>query len=100
MDYADERSGSNSTTGSTAGSCASSHASETTSTQGALIFLHAGTYRGEFLVIDSDIALIGTFNVAVFLHCLLFSNTYIMCCLQALYKIVHFAAFIDRTDLE
>lgn len=26
---------------------------------GSLIFLHAGTYRGEFLVIDSDITLIG-----------------------------------------
>lgn len=26
---------------------------------GALIFLHSGTYRGEFLVIDSDIAFIG-----------------------------------------
>jgi F-box protein 11 len=26
---------------------------------GCLIFLHAGTYRGEFLVIDSDVALIG-----------------------------------------
>lgn len=58
LDYADERSGSNSTTGSTAGSCSSSHTSEN-SNQGALIFLHAGTYRGEFLVIDSDIALIG-----------------------------------------
>lgn len=27
---------------------------------GALIFLHAGTYRGEFLVIDSDVSIIGT----------------------------------------
>jgi len=27
--------------------------------QGSLIFLHAGIYRGEFLVIDSDITLIG-----------------------------------------
>uniref|UniRef100_A0A182SNE4 F-box domain-containing protein n=1 Tax=Anopheles maculatus TaxID=74869 RepID=A0A182SNE4_9DIPT len=26
---------------------------------GSLIFLHSGTYRGEFLVIDSDVALIG-----------------------------------------
>lgn len=26
---------------------------------GSLIFLHTGTYRGEFLVIDSDVALIG-----------------------------------------
>lgn len=57
LDYADERSGSNSTTGS-GGSCASSHTGEASS-QGALIFLHAGTYRGEFLVIDSDISLIG-----------------------------------------
>jgi F-box protein 11 len=56
LDYADERSGSNSTTGSVSGS--SSHSEGTN--QGALIFLHAGTYRGEFLVIDdSDIALIG-----------------------------------------
>lgn len=29
---------------------------------GALIFLHAGTYRGEFLVIDSDVSLIGNFH--------------------------------------
>lgn len=57
LDYADERSGSNSTTGSVSGSC-SNHSTEGSS-QGALIFLHAGTYRGEFLVIDSDIALIG-----------------------------------------
>nr|CAI5829351.1 unnamed protein product [Callosobruchus analis] len=57
LDYADERSGSNSTTGSMSGSC-SNHSNESSS-QGALIFLHAGTYRGEFLVIDSDIALIG-----------------------------------------
>ncbi|XP_054264711.1 F-box only protein 11 [Macrosteles quadrilineatus] len=28
-------------------------------TGGSLIFLHAGTYRGEFLVIDSDVAIIG-----------------------------------------
>ncbi|XP_039281537.1 F-box only protein 11, partial [Nilaparvata lugens] len=28
-------------------------------TGGALVFLHRGTYRGEFLVIDSDIAFIG-----------------------------------------
>ncbi|KAG5872673.1 hypothetical protein JTB14_012949 [Gonioctena quinquepunctata] len=57
LDYADERSGSNSTSGSVTGSC-SNHSTEGSS-QGALIFLHAGTYRGEFLVIDSDIALIG-----------------------------------------
>lgn len=30
--------------------------------QGALIFLHAGTYRGEFLVIDSDVSLIGSYS--------------------------------------
>lgn len=59
LDYADERSGSNSTTGSVSGSC-NNHSSENSS-QGALIFLHAGTYRGEFLVIDSDIALIGEY---------------------------------------
>lgn len=61
MDYADERSSTNSTTGAVTGSCSSTHSSDSGSDpqQGALIFLHAGTYRGEFLVIDSDIALIG-----------------------------------------
>ncbi|KAL3287366.1 hypothetical protein HHI36_001840, partial [Cryptolaemus montrouzieri] len=58
LEYADERSGSNSTAGSVSGSCSSNHSSDGTN-QGALIFLHAGTYNGEFLVIDSDIALIG-----------------------------------------
>lgn len=43
------------------GSC-NNHSSENSS-QGALIFLHAGTYRGEFLVIDSDIALIGMYEL-------------------------------------
>ncbi|XP_030753348.1 F-box only protein 11 [Sitophilus oryzae] len=58
LDYADERSGTNSTTGSVTGSC-NAHAGNEHAGQGALIFLHSGTYRGEFLVIDSDIALIG-----------------------------------------
>lgn len=58
LDYADERS--SNTTGTSISSCGSSHSSESIN-QGALIFLHAGTYRGEFLVIDSDIALIGKF---------------------------------------
>ena len=43
LDYADER-------GSTGSG---------SDENGALVFLHAGTYRGEFLVIDSDVALIG-----------------------------------------
>ncbi|KAJ4437553.1 hypothetical protein ANN_17698 [Periplaneta americana] len=47
LDYADER-------GTT-----SSGGSEGSDGHGALVFLHAGTYRGEFLVIDSDVALIG-----------------------------------------
>lgn len=51
LDYADERSSNNANTAS------SSSGNETS--QGALIFLHTGTYRGEFLVIDSDISLIG-----------------------------------------
>lgn len=82
LDYADDRNSANSTTGSMSGSCsnhsgdggaanpaaaAPSAAGNTGQTQvggggggnGALIFLHGGTYRGEFLVIDSDIALIG-----------------------------------------
>lgn len=58
LDYADERS--SNTSGSNISSCGSGHSAESTN-QGALIFLHAGTYRGEFLVIDSDIALIGKF---------------------------------------
>lgn len=66
MDYADERSSTNSTTGAVTGSCSSTHSSDSGSDpqQGALIFLHAGTYRGEFLVIDSDIALIGALPFA------------------------------------
>lgn len=31
--------------------------------QGPLIFLHTGTYTGEFLVIDTDVSLIGTWLV-------------------------------------
>lgn len=59
LDYADERS-------SAANNASATTAATSTSSEGtaaptaALIFLHAGTYRGEFLVIDdSDIALIG-----------------------------------------
>lgn len=59
LDYVDERSGTNSTTGSVTGSCSNHSTDGTNAQQGALIFLHAGTYRGEFLVIDSDISLIG-----------------------------------------
>lgn len=35
------------------------HLDEVTENPGSLIFLHGGHYRGEFLVIDSDVALIG-----------------------------------------
>ncbi|KAH1014707.1 hypothetical protein HUJ05_012549 [Dendroctonus ponderosae] len=59
LDYVDERSGTNSTTGSVTGSCSNHSTDGGNAQQGALIFLHAGTYRGEFLVIDSDISLIG-----------------------------------------
>jgi F-box protein 11 len=83
LDYADEKNGtnsSNSAIGTAATSSSSSAAavvagpgsSTTTSSTtinddgcpavescGSLIFLHVGTYRGEFLVIDSDVSLIG-----------------------------------------
>lgn len=55
LEYADERSGSSSTAGSISGRSSNGDGGN----QGALIFLHAGTYTQEFLVIDSDIALIG-----------------------------------------
>lgn len=48
LDYTEER-GSNNSPGDDEAS-------------GALIFLHAGTYRGEFLVIDSDVSLIGLYD--------------------------------------
>ena len=51
-------SSSNTTPNSQGNCCGSSGQSTDTPTQ-HLIFLHAGTYRGEFLVIDSDVALIG-----------------------------------------
>jgi F-box protein 11 len=47
LDYADER-------GAT-----SAGSSDGNNGHSALVFLHAGTYRGEFLVIDSNVALIG-----------------------------------------
>lgn len=56
LDYADERS--SAAAGVGLHSSPSSGQSESGG-QGPLIFLHAGNYRGEFLVIDSDIALIG-----------------------------------------
>lgn len=76
LDYADERnstgassannmsSSTSNSMGSLACGVAMSPASCITSdecieTPGSLIFLHAGHYRGEFLVIDSDVALIG-----------------------------------------
>ncbi|KRT84920.1 F-box domain-containing protein, partial [Oryctes borbonicus] len=58
LDEADERTGINGTTNSTNSSCSSGHVTENCS-QGPLVFIHGGTYRGEFLVIDSDVALIG-----------------------------------------
>lgn len=116
LDYADERSGSSNTSTSNAGSgsgsasgtagtggasgttsntsstsnnCAGNNANENSSGngQGALVFLHAGTYRGEFLVIDSDIALIGmyifvaAFNCFfIFVFCLFFFLSYVIRC--------------------
>lgn len=65
LDYADERSSSSSNNNANTSSSSSSTTTTANNTessnnsQGALIFLHAGTYRGEFLVIDSDIVLIG-----------------------------------------
>lgn len=32
-----------------------------TSNQTPIVFLHAGTYRGEFLVIDCDVSILGKF---------------------------------------
>ncbi|KAL1404620.1 hypothetical protein pipiens_018793, partial [Culex pipiens pipiens] len=45
--------------GANGGSAVVDEAFTTLENTGALIFLHQGTYRGEFLVIDSDVALIG-----------------------------------------
>lgn len=71
LDYVDEyrnnsgaSTGSGSTTSSVQGCCSSSGGSNNNSQaieEGPqhLVFLHAGTYRGEFLVIDNDVALIG-----------------------------------------
>lgn len=78
LDYADERNASSNITGtaqlgSGMNSVSNSNLSVTASpgspinddnmsvqdSPGSLIFLHAGIYRGEFLVIDSDITLIG-----------------------------------------
>lgn len=75
LDYADERvttantsnngnngslnSSPSSSSGDANGDNSGSGSSNSTSGGGALVFLHAGTYRGEFLVIDSDVALIG-----------------------------------------
>ena len=47
LDYADER------------GAAGAGSSDGNNGHSALVFLHAGTYRGEFLVIDSNVALIG-----------------------------------------
>jgi F-box protein 11 len=43
----------------------------------AIIFLHTGTYRGEFLVIDSDVALIGKSICNFIQECK--SHSYIRC---------------------
>lgn len=42
----------------------------------ALVFLHAGTYRGEFLVIDSDVALIGESSCCQASKFYIFVNSY------------------------
>lgn len=55
LDYADERS----SAGASGPLSSPSSGQSESAGQGPLIFLHAGNYRGEFLVIDSDIALIG-----------------------------------------
>jgi F-box protein 11 len=47
LDYVDER------------GAAGAGSSDGSNGHSALVFLHAGTYRGEFLVIDSNVALIG-----------------------------------------
>ncbi|XP_037025646.1 F-box only protein 11 isoform X1 [Bradysia coprophila] len=71
LDYADERTGTSTTlTPNSVNSLNCSSSSSNSSSMaiddnnvpdntGSLIFLHAGHYRGEFLVIDSDVALIG-----------------------------------------
>lgn len=67
LDYADERSTTPNNNCSTTTTLSSSNISnsmtcgsdEIVENSGNLIFLHAGHYRGEFLVIDSDVALIG-----------------------------------------
>lgn len=65
LDYVDEfRSNSssstnNSTTTSGQGNCCGNNSQTTEEAPQHLVFLHAGIYRGEFLVIDSDVALIG-----------------------------------------
>ena len=66
IDYADEyRSSSTSSPNSSGASansqvnCCGSNSQNSEETPQHLVFLHAGTYRGEFLVIDHDVALIG-----------------------------------------
>lgn len=79
LDYADERNASNNVAGATQMGSASMNSASNSNlsvnispgspinddnmsvqeSPGSLIFLHAGIYRGEFLVIDSDITLIG-----------------------------------------
>lgn len=70
LDFADERTGTSTTlTPNSVNSlnCSSSSSNSSMAIDdnnvpdntGSLIFLHAGHYRGEFLVIDSDVALIG-----------------------------------------
>lgn len=64
LDYVDEYRSSNSnssnnTNTSAQGNCCGSNSQTIEEAPQHLVFLHAGTYRGEFLVIDSDVALIG-----------------------------------------
>ncbi|KAG7204011.1 hypothetical protein KM043_001873 [Ampulex compressa] len=65
LEYVDEyRSNSGSSPNSTTttngqGNCCGNNSQTMEEAPQHLVFLHAGTYRGEFLVIDSDVALIG-----------------------------------------
>lgn len=64
LDYIDEyRSNGNSSPNSNMisnqGNCSDDSQTMEDATPQHLVFLHAGTYRGEFLVIDNDVALIG-----------------------------------------
>jgi len=69
LDFVEERGGNSSSTSGGASSNNNNNSNNSSTqnsrmdvedeTPGPLIFLHAGTYHGEFLVIDTDISLIG-----------------------------------------